>query len=65
MEGVEILDDKDSLVINIVPPTEFKEPEEEELEEEMEPEVIGKEAEGKEVPLPKPQPESSNRPEQE
>jgi large subunit ribosomal protein L25 len=45
-KGVEILGDMDALVINIVSPTELKEPEEEEESEEgAEPAVIGKPAE--------------------
>jgi len=48
VEGVEILADPEALVINLVPPTEFKEPEETELEEEAEPEVIGREKEEEE-----------------
>ncbi|MFC2091333.1 50S ribosomal protein L25 [Elusimicrobiota bacterium] len=54
VKDVDILEDQDSLVINIVAPTELKESEEEALPEEAEPEVIGKkpEGEGKEGQIP-------------
>ncbi|MGM0568419.1 MAG: 50S ribosomal protein L25/general stress protein Ctc [Elusimicrobiota bacterium] len=42
---VEILAEPDALVVHIVPPDEYSEPEEEELEEEVEPEVIGEKKE--------------------
>jgi len=51
-KGVEVLDDQETLIINIVPPTEFKEPEEEEVEEEAEPAVIGKPAGDEEAAKP-------------
>ena len=52
---IEILSDPDSIVLHIVPPDEYSEPEEEELtEEEMEPEVIGKKREEEEVEEEKP-----------
>ncbi len=57
-DGVEILEDSESLVVNLVPPTEIKE--EEEPAEEEEPEIIGREGEEEE---PEPGEEKKEKPE--
>lgn len=48
-EDIEVLTSLDALAVNVVPPSEVAEPEEEELEEMAEPKVIGEEEE-EEIP---------------
>lgn len=48
-EEIEVLTSLDALAVNVVPPSEVSEPEEEELEEMAEPKVIGEEEEEEEI----------------
>ncbi|MGM0441055.1 MAG: 50S ribosomal protein L25 [Elusimicrobiota bacterium] len=68
-EGIEVLTSLDALAVNVVPPSEVAEPEEEELEEMAEPKVIGEEEEeeaaGEEAPEAEEEPAEEPEPEKE